>query len=171
MYKEGPALQYINLHCRSGFPDKVNYIRACRLLGGQNITANLYCICLSEHETYAYTDAVNIYGNICNAQYVLLHWIMLLIIGLTHYNCNSIWSYWFINQSVGPLFLIKKISTFIILYLFKGIILLSGTDRKSVSNPPSWIFQVEIYNKQLEKHQVSWQHYNITVRFCTVFFF
>ena len=36
-----------------------------------------------------------------------------------------------------------------------GIILLRGTDRKSVSNPPSWIFQVEIYNKQLENHQVS----------------
>ena len=33
-----------------------------------------------------------------------------------------------------------------------GIILFWGTDRKSVSKPPSWIFQVEIYNKQLEKH-------------------
>ena len=43
------------------------------------------------------------------------------------------------------------------LWLFLGIILLRCTDRKSVSNPPSWIFQVEIYNKQLEKHQVSWQ--------------
>ena len=33
--------------------------------------ANLYCIRLSEHETYAYADAVQIWGNICNAQYVL----------------------------------------------------------------------------------------------------
>ena len=41
----------------------------------------------------------------------------------------------------GPLWLDAKI----------GIILFRGTDRKSVSNPPSWIFQVEIYNKQLDK--------------------
>jgi len=32
--------------------------------GGPNITANLYCICLNEHETYAYADAVQNYGNI-----------------------------------------------------------------------------------------------------------
>ena len=39
-----------------------------------------------------------------------------------------------------------------------GIILFRCTDRKSVSNPPSLIFQVEIYNnKQLEKHQVPCQ--------------
>ena len=36
-----------------------------------------------------------------------------------------------------------------------GIILFRGTERKSVSIPPSCIFQVEIFNKQLEKHQVS----------------
>ena len=39
----------------------------------------------------------------------------------------------------------------------EGIILFRGTDRKSVSNPPSWIFQEEVYNKQLEKHPASWQ--------------
>ena len=36
-----------------------------------------------------------------------------------------------------------------------GIILFRGKDRKSVSNPPSWIFQVEIYNKQVKKHKLS----------------
>ena len=30
------------------------------LLGGPNITANLYCICLSEHETRVYADAAQI---------------------------------------------------------------------------------------------------------------
>ena len=30
------------------------------VLGGPNITANLYCICFSEHETCAYADAVQI---------------------------------------------------------------------------------------------------------------
>ena len=34
------------------------------LLDGPNITVNLYCICLSEHETGDYTDAVKICGNI-----------------------------------------------------------------------------------------------------------
>ena len=33
-------------------------------LGGPNITANLYCICLSEHETCAYADAVQMCGHI-----------------------------------------------------------------------------------------------------------
>ena len=37
------------------------------LLGGPNITANLYCICSSENETYAYADAVQICGDIWNA--------------------------------------------------------------------------------------------------------
>ena len=35
-----------------------------KLLVGPNIIANLYCICLSEHETCAYADAVHICGNI-----------------------------------------------------------------------------------------------------------
>ena len=43
---------------------KCNYI-----LGGPNITANLYFICLSEHETCAYADAVQICGNIRSTQY------------------------------------------------------------------------------------------------------
>ena len=38
-----------------------------KVLGGPNITANLYCISLSEHETCAYTDAVQICDNIGNA--------------------------------------------------------------------------------------------------------
>ena len=33
---------------------------------------------------------------------------------------------------------------------FQFQLMFKGTDRKSVSNPPSWIFQVEIYSKQLE---------------------
>ena len=36
--------------------------------GGPYITANLYCICLSEHETWTQADAVQIFGNIWNAQ-------------------------------------------------------------------------------------------------------
>ena len=35
-----------------------------QLLGGPNITSNLYCICLSKHETCAYADVVQICGNI-----------------------------------------------------------------------------------------------------------
>ena len=38
-----------------------------KLMGGPNITANLYGICLSEHETCPYADAVEIGGNIWNA--------------------------------------------------------------------------------------------------------
>ena len=37
-----------------------------KILGGPNITANLFCICLSEHETCAYANAVQICGNIGN---------------------------------------------------------------------------------------------------------
>ena len=40
------------------------------LQGGPNITANLYCICLSENETFAYADGVQICGNIWNAHYI-----------------------------------------------------------------------------------------------------
>ena len=32
--------------------------------GGPNITANLYCICLSEHEMCTHANAVQICGNI-----------------------------------------------------------------------------------------------------------
>jgi len=39
---------------------------------GPYITVILYCICLSEHETCAYPDAVQICGNIFNAQQVSL---------------------------------------------------------------------------------------------------
>ena len=35
-----------------------------KVQGGPNITANLYCICLSEHETCTYADGVQICGNI-----------------------------------------------------------------------------------------------------------
>ena len=37
------------------------------ILSVPKFTANLYCICLSEHETCAYADAVQICGNIWNA--------------------------------------------------------------------------------------------------------
>ena len=37
------------------------------LLGVSYVTANLYCICLSEHETCPYVDAVQLCGNIWNA--------------------------------------------------------------------------------------------------------
>ena len=40
------------------------YVLCKYLLGGPEITANLYCICLSEHETCAYADAVPICSNI-----------------------------------------------------------------------------------------------------------
>ena len=33
------------------------------ILGGPNITANLCCICLSEHETCAYSDTIQICGD------------------------------------------------------------------------------------------------------------
>ena len=36
------------------------------LLGEPNITWNLYCIWLNEHETCSYADAVQICGNIWN---------------------------------------------------------------------------------------------------------
>ena len=42
----------------------------CKVQGGPYITANLYCICLSEYETCAKADAVQICGNIWNAQHI-----------------------------------------------------------------------------------------------------
>ena len=73
----------------SAWKSSWNWSRACAVLniiwgkyfqylrlkytGGPNITAKLYCICLSEHETRAYTDAVRICGNICKiCTYVLV---------------------------------------------------------------------------------------------------
>ena len=44
--------------------------------GGPNITANLYGI--SEHETYAYANAVQICGDIWNAQYI---WELAMVKG------------------------------------------------------------------------------------------
>ena len=48
----------------SGVCFKVRFIYPDNINGGPNITANLYCICLSEHKTCAYADEVDICGNI-----------------------------------------------------------------------------------------------------------
>ena len=58
-------------------PSKKTYSYVCgskrnKLQGGPYITANLYCILWSEHETYAQADALHICGNIWNAQHKLL---------------------------------------------------------------------------------------------------
>ena len=47
------------------------YLLIYVVLSVSYITANLYCICLKEHETCASTDAVQICGSIWNAQYVV----------------------------------------------------------------------------------------------------
>ena len=41
--------------------------------GGPYIIANLYRICLSEHEPWALVDAVQICGNVANAQYDFIY--------------------------------------------------------------------------------------------------
>ena len=49
------------------------------MLGGPNITANLYCICLSEHETCAYADAVQICGRYETPSIpVMARWILFV---------------------------------------------------------------------------------------------
>ena len=63
----------VQLYCSTaGLPGSHPYPRAGQphtveqrfLQGGPNITAHLYCICLSEHETCAYADAVHISNTI-----------------------------------------------------------------------------------------------------------
>ena len=50
--------------CQLGRQGTVQRYQPIILLGGPYSTANMYCICLSEHEQCAYADAVQICGDI-----------------------------------------------------------------------------------------------------------
>ena len=62
-YEEDPGYEHQGehqVHDLEREPANINVV----LQGGPNITAILYCICLSEHVTCAYPDALPICGNI-----------------------------------------------------------------------------------------------------------
>ena len=72
-------LKLLHVHILCPVLYKPTFLQQKYILGVPKFTVNLYCICLSEHETCAYADTVQICGIIWNAQYVSRTGGMVLI--------------------------------------------------------------------------------------------